>query len=203
MLGASLSTGLLFYLVQPAPEDQNLIKVYVADQFIEANTSINPDSLKAKKIKKSNYHEGMLTQIHDPPGWTKSDILPGEIIREEKLRINQPISLGKGERTMNVPVTLDRIGGYPRKGDYVDVIAYFKQQDTGVSKLILQDLQIVDIYNHRGISIDNQPMQEEPLDEKSHLPAVLTLKVSTDQGEVLNHALEAGTIRLLSREITD
>ncbi len=207
LLGASISTFVLLSVLNSYRQDIPMTTVLVADVQIDPYTEIEKGMVNPKNIPVSQLTDQMIT------GWeqleylqSSSVIYPGEVLRKERVSdVRVPlIQFKPNERAMNVPVSMDRLGGWPNKGDYVDVVAYVRGDPANTergewSEIILKNIQLTHIFNQFGMSIDEIKENDGTNNPNQRLPAVATLKVTYEQAKILHRMLEIGSIRLITR----
>ena len=126
--------------------------VMVAKTDIAPKTTITADMIKEISVPKDYIQPNALKDKKNVIGSiTRENIIAGEQITARRLVVAGK-SIGftgiipKDKRAMTVAVTEETgVAGFPKAGDYVDVVVTFDQQELGepVSQIILQNLQVL------------------------------------------------------------
>lgn len=196
VLGASVSTMFLVKTLAPAKADQEMVQVIQVKtkDIIHKGDSISQDELGTDFISKSEYHPWMVTRMGDAVGnYAATDLLPGDILRTERISKKQVEDFKPDDRTINLEMDLPKLGGLPHEGDRADVIAYFPPPDKSVGVVGRSELVLQNVYIDKIITKDWKEVQQSASaaddkknqNDKSSVPAIVTLKVSVQDSLVL------------------
>ncbi|BCJ88164.1 Flp pilus assembly protein CpaB [Effusibacillus dendaii] len=202
-VGAALSTWMLYLTVSP-PAVKETVQVVEASAPIAKNQKITPASLTLAPIPSSSYQSWM---VRDPAQligkYAEVDIFPGEWVRAERVAEKQAANFQPDERVMNLPVQLANLGGMPKQGDVVDVIAYFQppQKGAGIghTELILQNVYIQSMVTKEG---KQPPTEQQSKGKEDFVPAIVSLKVTVQDSLLLSTLIGSPdvAIRLIGRQ---
>ncbi|MHC1717127.1 MAG: Flp pilus assembly protein CpaB [Acidaminococcaceae bacterium] len=126
--------------------------VIVAKTNIAPKTAITDDMIKEVSVPKDYIQPNALKEKKMVVGSiTRETVISGEQITSRRLVVAGKTSgftgiIPKDKRAMTVAVTEETgVAGFPKPGDYVDVVVTFDQQELGepVSQIILQNLQVL------------------------------------------------------------
>lgn len=207
-----ISTFLIYkYLVGlKVPEQQNLVKVYVASQTIPPRSLIVKEMLEEEEIPIEYVHpEAVREQDKILGKITTSEVIAGEQIitsrlaQEQKGNLSYRIPKDKRAVTINANEVII-VANLIKPGDHVDILVTIEEQDITTedgdtiiypssTKTVLQDIQVLAV----GQNMDAEmPVPKE-------MPVSVTLAVSCADAEKLVFAEEVGRIRLTLRPIME
>lgn len=179
-------------------------KVMVAIVVIPARTIIKPEWVEMKAIPVNAIPADAARLPKDVIGKiTKSDVLPGETIRKQRLlaegeRLGLPFMIPAGFRGMAVPVDeATGVAGFIKPGDIVDVLVTLEDDlfDQRITATLLQGIQVL------AVAQDMEAPADEKLAKKGKVATSVTLAVDPMQAERLTLAMESGKIRLVLRPL--
>ena len=181
--------------------------VIVAKTDIAPKTTITAEMIKEVAVPKDYIQPNALKDKKNVVGSiTRENVIAGEQITSRRLIIAGK-SIGftgiipKDKRAMTVAVTEETgVAGFPKPGDYVDVVVTFDQQELGepVSQIVLQNLQVL-ATNHEmegGDSADQTTAKASATASKTN---TVTLAVNPLEAAQLALSDEKGKVRLALR----
>lgn len=207
-----ISTFLIYkYLAGlKVPEQQNLMKVYVASQTIPPRSLIVKEMFEEKEIPIEYVHPKAVRDQDEILGKvTTSEVVAGEQIitsrlaQEQKGNLSYRIPEDKRAVTINANEVII-VANLVKPGDHVDILVTLEKQEITTedgdriiypssTKTILQDIQVLAI----GQNMDAElPVCKE-------MPVSITLAVSCVDAEKLVFAEEMGRIRLILRPVKE
>jgi pilus assembly protein CpaB len=179
-------------------------KAMVAVVAIPPRTVIKPEWVELKVVPVSAVPADALKMPQDVVGKiTRSDILPGETIRKERLlgkdeKLGLPFMIPQGFRGMTIAVDeVIGVAGFLKPGDLVDVLVTFNVDifEQKLTATILQGIQVL------GVAQDLETVNNNETAKKGKVVSSVTLAVTPEQAEQLALAVESGKIRLSARPL--
>ncbi|MHC1716004.1 MAG: Flp pilus assembly protein CpaB [Acidaminococcaceae bacterium] len=183
--------------------------VIVAKTDIAPKTTITDDMIKEVSVPKDYIQPNALKEKKKVVGSiTRETVISGEQITARRLVVAGKTSgftgiIPKDKRAMTVAVTEETgVAGFPKPGDYVDVVVTFDQQELGepVSQIILQNLQVL-ATNHEieggetAAGSTNAKASGTPASKTN----TITLAVNPQEATQLALSDEKGKVRLALR----
>jgi pilus assembly protein CpaB len=163
---------------------------------IPAYTKLTADDLVVKQVASDMVPEGALREVSMATSrLTKQPMFPGEPVMEAKLFASgqespSSLPLPKGKRAVTVAVNeVVGVAGFISVGSIVDVIATMDVEQKAISRIILQDIQV--------LAAAQNPQPED--DGHAKVVSSVTLAVTPEEAEALTMATEKGQIRLAMR----
>ena len=192
------------YLSTPAAAET----VIVAKTDIAAKTMITEDMIKEVAVPKDYIQPNVLKDKKKVIGSiTRDAVIAGEQISARRLVIAGKSSgftgiIPKDKRAMTVAVNEETgVAGFPKPGDYVDVVVTFDQQGLGepISQIILQNLQVLatnhETENGESTAATNAKATSAPTTKSN----TVTLAVNPQEATQLALSDEKGKMRLVLR----
>lgn len=152
LVAVALSAVFAFMLYRYLNTPTMAETVIVAKTDIAPKTTITADMIKEVSVPKDYIQPNAVKDKKNVVGSiTRENVIAGEQITSRRLVVAGK-SIGftgiipKDKRAMTVAVTEETgVAGFPKAGDYVDVVVTFDQQELGepVSQIILQNLQVL------------------------------------------------------------
>lgn len=181
--------------------------VIVAKTDIAPKTTITAEMIKEVAVPKDYIQPNALKDKKSVIGSiTRENIIGGEQITARRLVVAGK-SIGftgiipKDKRAMTVAVTEETgVAGFPKPGDYVDVVVTFDQQELGepVSQIILQNLQVL-ATNHEMEGGDTTAQTTSKAASAASKTNTVTLAVNPLEAAQLALSDEKGKVRLALR----
>ena len=203
LITTGLFIGFLGTVRNAALSQKETIEVVVASQDIDANTRITSAMITVAKVPKTAVRDGHYAKLTDVVGLiTKSDILKGEQIIEDRLALRQEgtglaYQIPDGMRAMSLPITeTSGVAGYVNAGDLVDILVTYPSDKGMTTYTQIQKITVL----AKGINPGTLGTGEI---DNSGLTTSLTLLLTPDQAEILSYALLNGTINLTLRNPSD
>jgi len=212
---ALVAGALVYYyldnLKKTYQQQEDFKAVLVASIRIPAKTLVTSQMLAVKEMPARYITEKAIIDPKEALGkTTKSEILPGEIIREEKLASGKNAADGlaflikPGMRAITVAVNdVSGLAGLLRTGDRVDVLGTFDlpaaagQEKASLTSLLVQNVEVLSL--DQGLA-NNQPVGNG---KKQNTYNNVTLMVTAEQAQPLTLCSEKGSIRLILRAPAD
>jgi pilus assembly protein CpaB len=192
--------------VAPVPGDTESILVAMSD--VGMGELITPQMVKLERWPKDNVPPGALTRLDQIEGRrAKAKLFAGEPILEPKLLSKDSDLAGasqfipKGYRVVAVKVDdISAASNLIKPGDRVDVLVHLRANPgSGINETktitVLQDIKVFsvnDVFHARADAA-----------EQAIAARTVSLLVTPDQAELITHATELGTIRLVMRSVDD
>ncbi|QGP93814.1 Flp pilus assembly protein RcpC/CpaB [Neomoorella glycerini] len=190
----------------------DFIQVVVARVRIPARTPITTQMIEVKELPAQYISAKAITEPKEALGKTvKSEILPGEILRLEKLASGKDAADGlaflisPGKRAITVAVNdVSGLAGLLRPGDRVDVLGTFDlpaaagQEKAGLTSLLVQNVEVLSV--DQTLAAPGQPVADG---KKQIGYRNVTLMVTPEQAQPIVLCSEKGSIRLLLRAPAD
>ena len=181
--------------------------VIVAKTDIAPKTTITAEMIKEVAVPKDYIQPNALKDKKNVVGSiTRENVIAGEQITSRRLVVAGK-SIGftgiipKDKRAMTVAVTEETgVAGFPKPGDYVDVVVTFDQQELGepVSQIVLQNLQVL-ATNHEMEGGDSAAQTTAKASAAASKTNTVTLAVNPLEAAQLALSDEKGKIRLALR----
>ncbi len=208
LVAVALSGLFAFMLYRYLNTPTDAETVIVAKTDIAPKTTITNDMIKEVSVPKDYMQPNVLTDKKKVVGSiSREAVIAGEQITARRLVVAGKSSgftgiIPKDKRAMTVDVTEETgVAGFPKPGDYVDVIVTFDQQDLGgpVSQIVLQNLQVL-ATNHE---IENGEVTTTTANKSSSSSVsksnTVTLAVNPQEAAQLALSDEKGKVRLALR----
>ena len=202
-LSAVFSFMLYRYLNTPIAAET----VIVAKTDIAPKTTITAEMIKEVAVPKDYIQPNALKDKKNVVGSiTRENVIAGEQITSRRLVVAGK-SIGftgiipKDKRAMTVAVTEETgVAGFPKPGDYVDVVVTFDQQELGepVSQIVLQNLQVL-ATNHEMEGGDSAAQTTAKASAAASKTNTVTLAVNPLEAAQLALSDEKGKVRLALR----
>ncbi|WP_258359146.1 Flp pilus assembly protein CpaB [Moorella sulfitireducens (nom. illeg.)] len=213
LVAASMAYYYLYNLKITYQQKGNFIEVVVARVHIPARAQITSQMLEVKELPARYVNAGAITKPGDAVGKTvKSEILPGEILRQEKLASGKDAADGlafliePGKRAVTIAVNdVSGLAGLLRPGDRVDVLGTFDlpaaggQDRTSLTSLLVQDVEVLSV--DQDLAAENGQAISDGKKQIGYRN--VTLMVTPGQAQPLVLCAEKGSVRLLLRAPVD
>ena len=182
--------------------------VIVAKTDIAPKTTITDDMIKEVSVPKDYIQPNALKEKKKVVGSiTREAVISGEQITARRLVVAGKTAgftgiIPKDKRAMTVAVTEETgVAGFPKPGDYVDVIVTFDQQEIGepVSKIILQNLQVLATNHETEGGETTVPTTAKASNAPTSKTNTVTLAVNPQEATQLALSDEKGKVRLALR----
>ena len=208
LIAVALSALFAFLLYRYLNTPTDAETVIVAATDITPKTTITANMIKEVSVPKDYIQPNALKDKQKVIGSiTRESIVSGEQITARRLVVAGKSAgftgiIPKDKRAMTVAVTEETgVAGFPKPGDYVDVVVTFDQQELGepVSQIILQNLQVL-AANHEmeGGETAGPTNAKAPASATSKTNTV-TLAVTPHEAAQLALSDEKGKVRLALR----
>ena len=176
------------------------VNIVVAAKDLSIGTALDAGSLKTVRWSRDSLPPGAIMNPSSVIGeYTKSGFVENEPIVADRLFNGTkdagilPLLIPAGMRAMSVPVDeVSDIAGFVLPHTHVDVLVSLSQGDKTVSRIVLQDVEVLAIAQE----IEKVNDQPEPV-------RVVTVLVTPQQAERLTLASREGTLRLAMRNYND
>lgn len=200
-LGLAVTSGLYVtmqsqMLNAPAEAVTPKITVLTVKRHIPAFGKITADDVVAKQVPSDVAPAGAISTNAQAVGrFVKQDIFPDEPLMDAKLfsqgqEYPTVLPLPAGKRAVTVAVNeVVGVAGFIGVGSLVDVIATMDLERKSVSRIILQNIQVL-------AAAQNKESADNP---EAKIVSSVTLAVTPEESEQLTLATEKGTIRLAMR----
>lgn len=212
LAAAALTYYYLDVIKKTYQQKGDFVEVVVARAHIPARTQITPEMIEVKEMPALYVNAGAITKPGDALGKTvKTEILPGEILRREKVATGKDVADGlaflinPGKRAVTLAVNdVSGLAGLLRPGDRVDILGTFDltaaggQEKASVTSLLVQNVEVLSV--DQVAVTDGTPLGEGK--KQSGLRTV-TLMVTPEQAQPIVLCAERGSIRLLLRAPAD
>ena len=176
------------------------VDIVVAAHDLTLGTRLDAASLKSVRWSRDSLPPGA---IMDPGAvigqFTKSSFIQNEPIVADRLFTGDknagilPLLIPSGMRAMSVPVDeVSDIAGFVLPHTHVDVLVSLSQGDKTISRIVLQDVEVL------AIAQDIERVNDQPQPVR-----VVTVLVTPEQAERLTLASREGTLRLAMRNYND
>ena len=195
-------------IIQPIPKT----KVVVSKKRIAARTKLEGamlrDCFEMKEMIASSVPDSAFTSIASLTNrYTAVTILPADVMTPIRLMDEDQIpnlarAIPAGKRAVSIAVPkASSVGGFIQQGDYVDVIATFRQRNgERITKIVLQDIQVLAMGNTYEFEGAVATMPPAIAASKAEL---ITLALTPEDLEKLMY-LDAGTsFRLVLKNPND
>jgi len=208
LVAVALSAVFAFMLYRYLNTPTAAETVIVAKTDIAPKTTITADMIKEVAVPKEYIQPNALKDKKNVIGSiTRENVISGEQITSRRLVVAGK-SIGftgiipKDKRAMTVSVTEETgVAGFPKPGDYVDVVVTFDQQELGepVSQIILQNLQVL-ATNHEMEGVEGaQAASGKAANAAASKTNTVTLAVNPLEATQLALSDEKGKVRLALR----
>jgi pilus assembly protein CpaB len=176
------------------------VNIVVAAKDLPIGAALDAGSLKTVRWSRDSLPPGAIMNPSSVIGqYTKSGFVQNEPIVTDRLFNGTkdagilPLLIPTGMRAMSVPVDeVSDIAGFVLPHTHVDVLVSLSQGDKTVSRIVLQDVEVLAIAQE----IEKVNDQPEPV-------RVVTVLVTPQQAERLTLASREGTLRLAMRNYND
>ncbi len=176
------------------------VDVVVAAHDLGIGTKLDPGALKTVRWSRDAMPPGAFTTVAPLMGqFTKSSFVENEPIVASRLFSGAknagvlPLLIPTGMRAISVPVDeVSDIAGFVLPNTHVDVLVSIANGSEQMSKIVLQDVQVLAI-----------AQEIENVNDKPQPVRVVTMLVSPDQAERLTLASHEGALRLAMRNYQD
>lgn len=182
--------------------------IIVAKTDIAPKTTITADMIKEVSVPKDYIQPNAMKDKKNVIGSiTRENVISGEQITARRLVVAGK-SIGftgmipKDKRAMTVAVTEETgVAGFPKPGDYVDVVVTFDQQELGepVSQIILQNLQVLATNHEMEGGETAGPANTKASGTPTSKTNTVTLAVNPQEATQLALSDEKGKVRLALR----
>jgi len=213
---ALVAAGSVYYYLDNLKKtyqyEGDYIQVVVAKQHIPARTKVLSKMIEIKELPGKYINEKVVNKPEDVVGkLTVSEILPGEILRTEKLANGKDIEDGlaflvkPGMRAITVAVDdVSGLAGLLRTGDKVDVLGTFSlpasadHENTSYTSFLIQNAEVLSLNQELANSDQPDISGKKQINYKN-----VTLLVSPTDSQYLTLCSEKGKIRLILRSPDD
>ncbi|MBE3603184.1 Flp pilus assembly protein CpaB [bacterium] len=176
------------------------VDVVVAAHDLGIGTKLDPGALKTVRWAREAMPPGAFTTVAPLIGqFTKTSFVENEPIVASRLFSGAknagvlPLLIPMGMRAISVPVDeVSDIAGFVLPNTHVDVLVSIANGSEQLSKIVLQDVQVLAI-----------AQEIENVNDKPKPVRVVTMLVSPDQAERLTLASHEGALRLAMRNYQD
>lgn len=176
------------------------VNIVVAARDLPIGTRLNASSVKSVHWSRDSLPPGAIT---DPAAvidqYTRTNFVENEPIVADRLFSGDknagvlPLLIPSGMRAMSVPVDdVSDIAGFVLPHTRVDVLVSLSENDRSVSKIVLQNVEVL------AIAQDIEKVNDQPEPVK-----VVTVLVTPEEAERLALAGREGTLRLAMRNYED
>lgn len=182
--------------------------VIVAKTDIAPKTTITNEMIKEVSVPKDYMQPNALKDKKKVVGSiARETVIAGEQITARRLVVAGKSSgftgiIPKDKRAMTVAVTEETgVAGFPKPGDYVDLVVTFDQQELGepVSQIILQNLQVLATNHEMEGGETVAATNSKPSGTPTSKTNTVTLAVSPQEATQLALSDEKGKVRLALR----
>ena len=205
-----LSVGLLYYYLESinsAPEVKiELTDVVVAASSIPAHVKITNEMVIVKSLPTEAVHPDSARSIEEIVGFTtKSEIYNEEQVLKSKVatettQTSLSYRIPENMRAITIPMNeISGVGGYIVKGDKVDIIVTYNDDDINIGVLTITQFQNIEILEV-GPKITQAPTEETP---QPGVSSSLTLLVTPSQAEIIAYASINGATQMTLRNPID
>lgn len=207
LVAVALSAVFAFMLYRYLNTPTAAETVIVAKTDIMPKTTITNDMVKEVSVPKDYIQPNALKDKMKVVGSiTREAVVSGEQITARRLVVAGKSTgftgiIPKDKRAMTVSVTEETgVAGFPKPGDYVDVIVTFDQQELGepVSQIILQNLQVL-ATNHEMEGAEGTQAASGKAANAASKTNTVTLAVNPLEATQLALSDEKGKVRLALR----
>lgn len=214
LIAALVAAALVYYyldnLKKTYREIEDFRTVVTAATRIPAKTMVKKEMLEVKEIPVRYISENAVTATEDALGKiTKSEILPGEVLRSEKLsgtkegRDGLAYSVTPGKRAVTVSVNdVTGVAGLLRTGDRIDVLGTIDaqtgsgQEKASSTSFLIQNIEILSL--DQTYAVDESSVQTNQGGYKN-----VTLLVTPQQALPLVLCSQKGSIWFALRAPVD
>jgi pilus assembly protein CpaB len=182
--------------------DNSRVDVLVAREDIVPGAPITSDMVEVKKMPKDILPPAYFEKFENIDGRMPAHFIPsGDIIMPSKVRTAAEISraaylVTPGKRYMSLPITGKQAdAGMLRIGDRVDILATYDAGGVSISKIIIQDIKIIDVEG--GDAQATTPTKPNQPNDAPHprlgTGSYITFEVTPEDAELFK-ALEASSL---------
>lgn len=176
------------------------VDIIVAARALGIGTKLDPSSVKSVRWSRDSLPPGAFTDASGIMNkYTKSSFVENEPIVADRLFGGEknagvlPLLIPPGMRALSVPVDeVSDIAGFVLPHAHVDVIVSATTGDRPLTKIVLQDVEVLAI-----------AQDIEQVNDKPQVVHVVTMLVTPDQAERLTLASGQGGLRLAMRNYDD
>src|ERR1700733_12824671 len=176
------------------------VDIVVAAHDLTLGTRLDAGALKSVRWSRDSLPPGAIMDPGSVIGqFTKSSFIQNEPIVADRLFTGDknagilPLLIPTGMRAMSVPVDeVSDIAGFVLPHTHVDVLVSLSQADRSISRIVLQDVEVL------AIAQDIERFNDQPQPVR-----VVTVLVTPEQAERLTLASREGTLRLAMRNYND
>lgn len=198
----------------PVSQEQESRKpVVVVRQDISAHTVLREDMLQVREMPEELVPPGALTTVRAAAGRAAGvSLYAGDVVTEQKthgelLPNRFADSIPTDCRAVSVGIgSVTGVAGFAKAGDYVDVILVQKNENSAVSRLILQNVLLLSINKNRGEETASHPEMPQTEMARAQMqaageedPAIATLALKPGEVMELVSADALGEIYLALR----
>ncbi|HEY3415012.1 MAG TPA: Flp pilus assembly protein CpaB [Armatimonadota bacterium] len=205
------TAGLVYYYVgqsrgaggQAQPEPT--VQIVVARDTISPRATIKPEMLTQRAYALRGLPDGAIRDFNGAIGRVALRQIPsGTAVTSDSIADRGPglgmsYSIKDNRRAVAVPIDpVSGVAGYLKPGDRVDVLATFSGHESDVTRVVLQDIELM--------AIGNQPATTANVKDKPNAPAeavTATLAVNPEQMSVLALVTARAKIQLALRSPDD
>ena len=200
-LGLAVTSGLYVTLqgkdmLQAPAEASVKVSVITVKAPVPALTKLTPEHLTTRQVPADLAPASAITDMSQVTGrFVRQNLYADELILDAKLfpagqEYPTVLPLPVGKRAVTVAVNeVVGVAGFVQVGSIVDVIATMDREEGAVSRIILQEIQV--------LAAAQSKQKEE--DAEAKVVSSVTLAVSPEEAEQLTLATEKGVIRLAMR----
>lgn len=181
--------------------DKNTAQVVMAKKDVTAGTFIDDENRNTyfteKTVNSNLVTDTTITDLSQINGKTAIDITSGEIITTNRLYSTESMTetfKDPVEITFTVSAADRAICGGIRRGDIVDIIGISNDEnDTTTSKIIKENVYVLDAYNSSGTKIESNDMSSQAVSFK--------IQVERKDAAVYNMAFSSSELTVV--KVTD
>ncbi|MGC9320364.1 MAG: Flp pilus assembly protein CpaB [Armatimonadota bacterium] len=217
---ALIAAGLVYVVLQaktePPTELAGEVTVLVADEDIDAYETITSDMVTTETVDQAAAPAGVLSSPAEAIGRIAgTPIRQGDHITRRMVETRSPeagltFAIEPGMRAVTVALDpVSGVGGFVLPGDHVDVLATFERDNVGMTRTILQDVEVLAIGEQTTRPRSRVEQQtDEDAEEDAQAPATeqvknATLAVDPEQAQSLILAAYRGSLHLILRPPED
>ena len=211
IIGAALVMGIAAaflaysYMAKPSRGNAAAVQIVTARGNISTGAILTADVLQMKSISAADVPADAVNELRIAVGKVAiRDIKAAEPITAENISGKSRLSHMIPKFMRAVTVAIDPIigvGGYLEPGDRVDVVATFNSNDGTLTKIVLQDAQLIAIGSE--VVEDNQASSDEGVKAAPKTQTNATLAIMPSEAEKLILAESKGKLRLVLRRSDD
>lgn len=199
---ALLTTGVVVGYLQSLRQQVTVVAPVETAAVVFARTNVGerklvaPDAVELRQVPVTAIHPQAARRVEDVVNRVAiAPIFADEQVLTSKLAppgVNVGLSyvLPKDKRAMTIAVNeVVGVAGFVFPGDHVDVVSTVSQDDLNLTKIVLQDVEVLAIA---------QKVEQKP-GEEPKVSTSATLAVTPDQAEILAQVDNNGKVRLALR----